>query len=192
MDANTHNSLFLCLPVCLPPTLPCTCSLTDCTDPAYNQGPAEGVLTLREMLNVAEIGLEDNFQGVYFCVDRNLDFRVLSELFDGVGSTNSRLMGSWPTGQNKWSSYPSLKVSSVGCVAMHGCLAQGRARHWAAQQVSKQWEHKALAFASQPTLRLFMVSLRMLVLMLRLVAAVVYFTLPGGHYHRAQLHVQRG
>lgn len=90
-------------------------SPTDCTNPAYNQGPGEDVTTLREMLNVAEIGFEDNFQGVYFCVDRTLEFKVLSELFDGVAATNSRKVGTWPTGQNKWSSYPSLKVTLGSC-----------------------------------------------------------------------------
>lgn len=83
------------------------------------------MLTLREMLNVNEIGFEDNFQGTYFCVDRTLDFRVLSELFDGVGSTNSRKLGTWPTtGQNKWSSYPSLKVSGVLVIALPGCCTR--------------------------------------------------------------------
>lgn len=47
------------------------------------------------------------------CSIRNdIDFKVLSELFDGVGDTRSMEVGSWwNTEQKRYSTFPDLKAS---------------------------------------------------------------------------------
>ena len=48
---------------------------------------------------------------LYCSVRNDIDFKVLSELFDGVGDTRAMEVGSWwNTEQKRYSSFPELKV----------------------------------------------------------------------------------
>jgi hypothetical protein len=63
------------------------------------------------MLGLTSLGFEDQFKAEYYCVENSIDFRVLSELFDGWGDSRSMEVGSWwNTEQKRYSSFPELKV----------------------------------------------------------------------------------
>jgi hypothetical protein len=54
-------------------------------------------------------------RSTYLCVRNDVDFKVLSELFDGAADMQSRANGVWPgTGQTKSTSLPTLKARRRG------------------------------------------------------------------------------